>query len=89
MRALSHDVPLVIMPMHPMLDQKMIGRSVQEHGAARLLNRTAAPEQIREAVRALLEPGPHHAAAAIGRRLRAHSGAVAGADRLAPVLAQR
>jgi UDP:flavonoid glycosyltransferase YjiC (YdhE family) len=88
MRALSHDLPLVIMPMHPMLDQKMIGQSVQEHGAGRLLSKTATAEQIRNAARSLLEPGAHtSAAAAIGSRLRANSGAVIGADRLAPVLA--
>lgn len=46
MRALSHDLPLLIMPMHPMLDQKMIGQSVQAHGAARLLSKTAPPERI-------------------------------------------
>ncbi len=86
MRALSHDLPLLVMPMHPMLDQKMIGQSVQEHGAARLLSKTASLEQIREAAGSLLESGPH-TAAAIGSRLRAHSGAVIGADRLAPVLA--
>jgi UDP:flavonoid glycosyltransferase YjiC (YdhE family) len=88
MRALSHDLPLLILPMHPMLDQKMIGQSVQEHGAGRVLPKTATAEQIREATQRLLEPGPHTAAAAaIGRRLRANSGAVIGADRLAPVLA--
>ena len=88
MRALSHNLPLLVMPMHPMLDQKMIGQSVQNHGAGRLLPKTATAEQIREATKHLLEPGAHtSAAAAIGSRLRANSGAVIGADRLAPVLA--
>lgn len=88
MRALSHDLPLLIMPMHPMLDQKMIGQSVQEHGAGCLLPKKATAGQIREAVQRLLAPGEHTAAAAtIGSRLRANSGAVAGADRLAPLLA--
>jgi UDP:flavonoid glycosyltransferase YjiC (YdhE family) len=87
MRALSHDLPVLIMPMHPMLDQKMIGQSVEEHGAGLVLPKTATAERIRTAARRLLEPGTHTAAAAvIGSRLRAHSGAVTGADRLASIL---
>lgn len=90
MRALSHDLPLLIMPMHPMLDQKMIGASVEQHGAGLLLPKTATPDRIRAAAQRLLEPGPHTAAAAvIGSRLRATSGARTGADRLAPLLADR
>ena len=90
MRALSHGLPLLVMPMHPMLDQKMIGESVQAHGAGRVLRKTATAEQIRAATQQLLEPGSHTAAAAaIGSRLRANSGAVIGADRLAPLLADR
>jgi UDP:flavonoid glycosyltransferase YjiC (YdhE family) len=90
MRALSHDLPMLIMPMHPMLDQKMIGQSVEEHGAGLVLPKTATAEQIRMAAQRLLEPGTHTAAAAaIGSRLRASSGAVTGADRLAPILVDR
>ncbi len=87
MRALSHDLPLLVMPMHPMLDQKMISQSVERQGAARLLRKTASAEQIRDTVRPLLKPGPHrHAAAVIGARLRKNSGAVAAADRLSTLL---
>lgn len=61
----------------------MIGQSVKEQGAGRLLHKTATAEQIREATQRLLEPGLlTAAAAAIGRRLRANSSAVIGADRL-------
>ena len=28
MRALAHDLPLVVVPMHPLLDQPMVGASV-------------------------------------------------------------
>ena len=88
MRALSHDLPMLIMPMHPMLDQKMIGQSVERHGAGLLLPKTATAEQIRTAARTLLESKTHTAAAAaIGSRLRANSGAVTGADLLAPIMA--
>ena len=32
-RALAHDLPLVIMPIHPMLDQPMVGKAVETAGA--------------------------------------------------------
>jgi UDP:flavonoid glycosyltransferase YjiC (YdhE family) len=81
MRALSHDLPLVVLPMHPMLDQAMNGRSVEEQGAAVVLTKTSSPNAIRAAVRALLAPGPHRdAAARIGAQLRSRNGAAAAAD---------
>jgi UDP:flavonoid glycosyltransferase YjiC (YdhE family) len=30
MRALAHDLPLLILPVHPMLDQPMIGKAVAD-----------------------------------------------------------
>ncbi|MEU1620037.1 glycosyltransferase [Streptomyces sp. NPDC005722] len=88
MQALAHDLPLVVMPMHPMLDQPMIAKAVQGHGAARVLRRDAAPERIREAVTELLGSGPHRQAAArLGARLRADGGDVAAADRIGALAA--
>ncbi|MGQ0620744.1 MAG: glycosyltransferase [Panacagrimonas sp.] len=87
MRALAHDLPLLILPMHPILDQPMIGRAVAAAGAGRVLSKTARPEEIRNAVRALLGDGPHRAAAAdIGARLRSTSGASAAADEVEGLL---
>ncbi|TQC50531.1 glycosyltransferase [Rhodococcus sp. WS4] len=81
MRALAHDVPLVILPMDPFLDQKMIGRTLEHHGVARCLRKTATPERIRSAVRDLLVAGPHRVAAeTLGARIRDHDGAVRAAD---------
>ncbi|WP_016883648.1 MULTISPECIES: glycosyltransferase [unclassified Rhodococcus (in: high G+C Gram-positive bacteria)] len=81
MRALAHDLPLVILPIHPALDQKMIGRSLEQRGVARCLRKTAAPERIRSAVGELLVAGPHRTTAAtLGARIRAHDGAVHAAD---------
>lgn len=45
-RALAHDLPLVIMPMHPMLDQPITGKAVQEQGTAAAI---ARPRQGRAA----------------------------------------
>jgi UDP:flavonoid glycosyltransferase YjiC (YdhE family) len=89
MRALAHDLPLLILPMHPLLDQPMIGKAVAAAGAGRVLPKTANPDQIRAAVCALLENGPHRAAATIGRRVRAQNGATAATDELEALLATK
>ena len=83
MRALAHDLPLAIMPMHPMLDQKMIGNSVAARGAGIVLPASAPADRIATAVQQLLSAGPHTAAAArIGAALRARNGAALAADHL-------
>ena len=80
MQALAHDLPLVLMPMHPMLDQPMVARTVAAAGAGRMLRKRATVEQIRDAVRAHLADGPHRAAAArLGREIRASDGAATAA----------
>ena len=47
MAALAHDLPVLVMPMHPMLDQKMVGRSlvtpVRVGSCPRLLNPPRSP----------------------------------------------
>jgi UDP:flavonoid glycosyltransferase YjiC (YdhE family) len=81
MYALAHDLPMVIMPMHPMLDQPMIARVLQAEGVARVLARSASPVQIRAAIRDMLADGPHRAAAArLGAKLRGTDGAQVAAD---------
>ncbi len=87
MRALAHDLPLLVIPMHPMLDQPMVGRVVAAAGAGRTLPKSAHAAQIRDAVQALVVDGPHRAAAAaIGSRLRARNGAATAADELDDLL---
>ncbi|MFL6157394.1 MAG: glycosyltransferase [Marmoricola sp.] len=81
MRALAHDVPLVVMPMHPMLDQSLVGRSVASAGAARVVAKKASPDVLRPVITELLGDGAHRAAAAgLGRRIRAMRGTEAAAD---------
>lgn len=83
MTALAHDLPLLVMPMHPLLDQKMIGAAVEKAGAGRLLKKTAKPAAIAAAVQELLADGPHREAAALlGKQIRTASGASTGADHL-------
>lgn len=88
MRALAHDVPMIVLPLHSQLDHRMIGKAVEQAGAARVLPKTASAEQIRGAVRELLDDGPHRAAAAaVGARIRATDGAERAADEVEAVLA--
>jgi UDP:flavonoid glycosyltransferase YjiC (YdhE family) len=82
MRALAHGLPLVVMPMHPMLDQPMVGKAVQEAGAGVSIKRTSSPAEIRSALDTVLN-GSHGAAASeIGARWRRSDGAVVAADRI-------
>ncbi len=90
MAALAHDLPVLVMPMHPMLDQKMVGRSLVDAGAGRLLSKTAKPAAIREAVTDLMGNDRYRAAAArLGAHIRAASGASAGADLIESIGARR
>jgi UDP:flavonoid glycosyltransferase YjiC (YdhE family) len=81
MVALAHDLPMLVMPMHPMLDQKMVGLSLVDAGAGRLLTKKAKSAEIAAAVTTLLNQGPHRdAAARLGAAMRSTSGARAGAE---------
>lgn len=90
MAALVHDLPVLVLPMHPMLDQKMVGQSLVDAGAGRLLSKKAEPPAIAAAVAELMSDGPHRAAAArLGAAIRATSGARAGAELVESVAARR
>jgi UDP:flavonoid glycosyltransferase YjiC (YdhE family) len=81
MRALAHDVPLAIMPMHPFLDQPVVGAAVAAAGAGQVLAKDAAPGTIRPVVESLLRDGPHRTAAAtLGAEIRRMNGTQAAAD---------
>jgi MGT family glycosyltransferase len=87
MRALAHGVPLLILPMHRILDQLTVGKAVAAAGAGRVLPKTAPADEIRGAVQALLQdPSYRRAAEVIGARLRSHNGAIAAADELGNLL---
>jgi UDP:flavonoid glycosyltransferase YjiC (YdhE family) len=90
MRALAHGIPLLILPMHSILDQPMIGKAVTAARAGLVLSKTASAEEIRSAVRLLLQdPSYRDAAGAIGARLRLRNGAIAAADEVEGLLMVR
>jgi UDP:flavonoid glycosyltransferase YjiC (YdhE family) len=81
MRALAHDLPLLVVPMHPMLDQPMVGKAVQKAGAGRVLKKSAGVDALRPVIAELLADGPHRAAAArLGAAIREADGRSAAAD---------
>jgi UDP:flavonoid glycosyltransferase YjiC (YdhE family) len=83
MQALAHDLPLVLMPMHRLVDQPMVARSVADAGAGRVVSKKASAVELRPVIRQMLADGPHRAAAArAGAQVRALPGAIRGADRI-------
>jgi UDP:flavonoid glycosyltransferase YjiC (YdhE family) len=82
-RALAHGVPVVLMPMHPLVDQPMVADAVARAGAGAALRRTAASGRIAAAVTAMLaDPGVRAAAVRIGERIRSTDAAAAAAAAL-------
>lgn len=87
MQALAHDLPLVLMPMHPLLDQPLVARTVAATGAGRVVDKKASADDLRPVIRQLLADGPHRKAAArLGAEIRAMPGASRGADRIESLL---
>lgn len=82
MRALAHDLPLVIVPMHPMLDQPMVGKAVESAGAGVSIKKSSTAAAFRTAVETVLDDSHREAAATIGARIRAVDGAVVAVDRI-------
>ena len=81
MRALMHGVPLAIIPCDTRIDQPMVAKAVAAAGAGIALRKKATPEQIRTAVRSVLdEPAYRAAAGAVGARLRSANGPAVAAD---------
>lgn len=80
MLALAHGLPLVIAPMHPLLDQRMVGQVVQDAGAGLLIKPSATPDEIASAINSVVNRQAYRSAAEdVGRRLRESGGARTGA----------
>ena len=87
MQALAHDLPVLVMPMHPLPDQPMVGASVAGAGAGAVVKRSAKQAVLAPVLAGLLDRGPHREAAArLGAAIRAMPGATNGADRIEELL---
>ncbi len=84
MKALAHGVPLLVLPVNPTADQRLIGPTLQSAGVGQWLPKNARPTAVRDAVAALLDDTALRArAGATGRRLRGlPSGAEVAAERI-------
>ncbi len=88
MTALAHDLPLVMIPLHPMIDQPMVAAAVERAGAGIALKKSASSAEIARAVQRLLDEPQHRAGASrLGVDIRASHAAAAAADRIAQALA--
>jgi UDP:flavonoid glycosyltransferase YjiC (YdhE family) len=83
MRALSYDLPVLTLPMHPLLDQAMVGQAIADAGAGRIMRRSSTASEIATVITELTAVGPHRQAARrLGAAIRQRDGAVAGADQI-------
>ena len=54
MKAVISGLPVLVIPMHPMIDQPMIGKAIQKAGLGLTLKKSAEPDAIRKAIAAML-----------------------------------
>ncbi|WP_345752080.1 glycosyltransferase [Microbacterium rhizophilus] len=87
-KALAHGVPLLILPVNPTADQRLIGGVIEDAGLGRRLPKSARTETIRAAASEILaDRGIRARAEGTGRRLRSQPpGALVAADRIAAML---
>lgn len=87
MQALAHDLPVVVMPMNDLSDQPLVGKSVENAGAGRVVPKKASVADLACVIATLLADGPHRLAAArLGEAIRSSPGASRGADALEAAL---
>ncbi len=87
MAALAHDLPVVVLPLLKIMDQRAIGRALRAAGAGRLLAKRSSPNQIRTVIADVLaDDSARRAAALLGAEIRQRDGAVVAADAISQVL---
>ncbi|MBN9153218.1 MAG: hypothetical protein J0I70_09260 [Microbacterium sp.] len=81
MKALAHGIPLVLLPMHPLLDEPAVAEGAARLGVGCVLSRKSSAPRIRDAVvRMLADDRASGAAAEVGTRLRSSDPAGVAAD---------
>jgi UDP:flavonoid glycosyltransferase YjiC (YdhE family) len=87
MAALSHDLPVIVLPMARFMDQFKIGQALEKAGAGRLLRKRSSPTRIRKAIEQILGDERYRLAASrLGAEIRRQDGASVAADAIAEVL---
>lgn len=76
MRALAHDIPVLVIPASALSDQRLIGAAVARAGAGVLRSRSASASELSASIGALLnEQRWRRAASALGREIRGRDAA--------------
>jgi UDP:flavonoid glycosyltransferase YjiC (YdhE family) len=87
MRALSHDIPVVVIPASAFTDQPIVGRAMRDAGVGRLVRRSGSPSSIRSAAEAVLtDESIRGRARELGAQLRTQDGAAVAASALEELL---
>lgn len=84
MKVLSHGVPLLVLPINPTSDQRLVGLAVERKGLGRVLPKSTSVRMLSSTIDSMLGDGDLRGEAARnGERLRkTPSGAEAAADRI-------
>lgn len=89
-RALAHGIPLLVLPMHPLLDQHLVGAAVERLGAGRCLRRSATAGDLAQTVGELLaDRSVAQAAATVGEQIRRVDGAATAVDAITELVSSR
>jgi UDP:flavonoid glycosyltransferase YjiC (YdhE family) len=90
MRAAISGIPVLVIPMHPLIDQPMIGTAIQKAGLGLTLSKKSTPAEVGEALTTILGTRSYRSAAAqAAQRHQAGGSASAAADALVPLLESR
>ena len=90
MKAMISGIPVLVIPMHPLIDQPMIGAAIQRAGLGLTLSKKSTSAEIGQAIATLLGTRSYRLAAAkAAERNQAAQGASAAADELVTLLASR
>jgi UDP:flavonoid glycosyltransferase YjiC (YdhE family) len=90
MAALSHDLPVIVLPMAKFMDQLKIGQALEKVGAGRLLPKRSSPARIQQAIEQVLGDKRYRSAASqLGAQIRQRDGASTAADAITEILANR
>lgn len=88
MKAVVSGIPVLVIPMHPLIDQPMIGAAVEKAGIGRTISKKSEPAAIGRAITAILStPSFRVAAAHASERHEASGGAAVAAATIADLLA--
>ncbi len=90
MRALAHDLPLLVVPLHPLLDHRPVGAAVERAGAGHMLSPFSpltTVDRLGTVMEVLAHEGSHRVAAArLGAAIREAPGPSGAAVLLEQVL---